>query len=314
MSKDLEQTRATLRLDPSDLAVKRSRPVLVQLAGPGAVRRFVLDREIIRIGREVDSNEIVLSDPWVSRQHTQIVLDASGARLEDRQSRNGCLLNSERVNNAPLTDGDLIQIGQATFKFLESGSAEAPFYQEVFRLAFRDPVTRTYSRRYFDESLEREILRASRRGHPLSVLLIDVDNFKQVNDSYGHKEGDRVLAATAAALEAALRGDSITARFGGDEFAVLLPESDLDEATQVAEKLRKSVGALVESGELEHAKITVSIGVASIAAKSEVESETLLAAADSALYRAKKAGRNQVVTGDPEHRIDPELDPRTEIR
>lgn len=314
MSKDLEQTRATLRLDPSDLAVKRSLPVLVQLAGPGAVRRFVLDREVIRIGREVDSNEIVLSDPWVSRQHTQIVLDAGGARLEDRQSRNGCLLNSERVNSAPLTDGDLLQIGQATFKFLESGSAEAPFYQEVFRLAFRDPVTRSYSRRYFDESLEREILRASRRGHPLSVLLIDVDNFKQVNDSYGHKAGDRVLAATAAALETALRGDSITARFGGDEFAVLLPESDLDEATQVAEKLRKSVSALVESGELERAKITVSIGVACITAKSEIESETLLAAADSALYRAKKAGRNQVLAGGPEHHTDSELDPRTDIR
>jgi len=294
MSDDVKQTRATTPLSGvPDLVGEEKAPVLVQLAGPGAVRRFVLDREFTRIGRDRASNEIVLEDPWVSRQHSRIVLpERGGARLEDLESRHGSQVNSRRVRDTDLADGDLIQIGQATFKYLDRLSAEAPFYQEVFRLAFRDPVAGTYSRRYFDEALAREVLRSDRRGTAIAVLLIDVDRFKTVNDALGHKAGDEVLAQTAGILQAVLRGESITARFGGDEFAILLPASDLDEATQVAERLREAVEA--EGMGAKDQPVTISIGVAATGIGAASSPELLLAAADAALYRAKKKGSNCV--------------------
>lgn len=298
MNEDLEITHALLQLSDSECAPEKGPPVLVQLAGPGAVRRFVLTRAITRIGRDAEANEIVLSDPWISRQHTQVVLGEEGARLEDRGSRNGCLVNSATVTDADLADGDLIQIGQATFKYLEAGSAEAPFYQEVFRLAFHDPVTGSYSRRYFDDALERELLRAQRHAGSLSVLLIDVDNFKQVNDTLGHKVGDEVLSETANTLRKGLRGESITARFGGDEFAVLLPDSPPSEAARVAEKLRAAIEEL-GNARTEAPMVTVSIGLSSWQPRRPCTAEELLSSADEALYRAKNKGRNRVEASPP---------------
>jgi len=298
MSEDLDKTNDNLSAVMRDRATPGGPAVLVQLAGPGAVRRFILDRPVTRIGREAETNEIVLSDGWVSRQHTQLVLEDGRARLEDRGSRNGCLLNSQPVENSDLSDGDLIQIGQAIFKYLDSDSEEGPFYQEVFRLAFRDQLTSTFSRRYFDEAMDRELKRAKRHREPLSVLLIDVDGFKQVNDTLGHKVGDEVLAATAETIQGALRRESITARFGGDEFVVLLPASDLDEATQVAEKLRRNVEALPKISADGSQGITISVGVATSSPGETIEADALLKSADEALYRAKRAGRNRVEATD----------------
>lgn len=288
-----ERTKSTLKIRRSDPRTAAP-PTLVQLSGAGAVRRFLLESEVTTIGRDTTVNDIVLEDPWVSRTHTRIVLHAFGARLEDCGSRNGCLVNSERVEELELRDGDLIQIGHATFKFLQAGSPEAPFYQEVFRLAFRDPVTGTYSRRYFDEALARELLRSSRQGTPLSVLLIDVDRFKEVNDTYGHKVGDVVLAETAAIIQRSLRGESITARFGGDEFVVLLPTSGLEEAVTVADRLRQAYEDEPPPSCPDAAGITLSIGVAATSSSRVRSAEDLLNAADEALYRAKRAGRNRV--------------------
>lgn len=299
MSDDLEKTQANTPLQGTPQAAgKESLPVLVQLAGPGAVRRFVLNRETTRIGRDAARNEIVLEDRWVSRRHARIVLDPrGGARLEDRDSRHGCMVNSQRLREGELTDGDLIQIGQATFKYLDSASAEAPFYSEVFRLAFRDPVTGTYSRRYFDEAFAREAQRADRHSTAMAVMLIDLDEFKTVNDTLGHVVGDQVLAQATGVLQAVLRGESIAARFGGDEFAVLLPATDLEEATAVAERLRVAIEA--ESMGVEGHPITISVGVAASQPDGTLPPRRLLSAADEALYRAKRGGRNRVELAGP---------------
>lgn len=290
-----DRTQSTLKIRRAD-SQSVAPPTLVQLSGSGAVRRFLLEKEITLVGRDAASNDIVLDDPWVSRSHSRITLHPFGARLDDCGSRNGCLVNSEKVDELELSDGDLIQIGHATFKFLQAGSPEAPFYQEVFRLAFRDPVTATYSRRYFDEALARELLRAARQQTPLSVLLIDIDDFKLVNDSFGHKTGDVVLAETAAIIQRALRGESITARFGGDEFVVLLPTSDLEEAVAVAERLRQGFAAEPPPSCPESTRVTLSIGVAATTSARGRSAEDLLSAADEALYRAKRAGRNRVAS------------------
>ncbi len=266
---------------------------LVQLAGPGAVRFFVLAEELTRLGRGRECNDIVLNDPWVSREHTEIALRNGIAELRDRKSRNGCIVNSKAVRESRLKDGDLIQIGRATFKFLEAGSAERPFYEEVFRLAFHDPVTGTYSRRYFDEALEREVLRATRHETPLSILLVDVDEFKRINDERGHASGDRVLRKIASTLRAELRGESVLARFGGDEFVILLPASDEDETQLVAERLRATVENL-DLDESSGSPVTLSIGCTTAVPTRETQPGQLLGAADAALYAAKRGGRNRV--------------------
>lgn len=168
--------------------------------------------------------------------------------------------------------------------------------QELQRLASLDSLTGAANRRYFDAALEREWRRSMREGSTLSVVMIDIDLFKQFNDTYGHPAGDECIRRVADALAADLdRGGDLLARYGGEEFAALLPGTTLGGASFVAERMRAAVAALG----LTHAgsprgSVTASFGVACGVAMPETAAETLLAAADRALYRAKAAGRNCV--------------------
>jgi diguanylate cyclase (GGDEF)-like protein len=173
-------------------------------------------------------------------------------------------------------------------------------------LAERDGLTGIANRRRFDDSLELEFLRAQREGHPLSLIMTDVDFFKRYNDHYGHPQGDECLRKIAAALEgASFRPADLVARYGGEEFIILMPNTDEAGARAVAERVCEHVCLLA----LPHAAsdvaghVTTSIGVASISPTAEQNSAALVSAADAALYAAKRAGRNcfmaGVVAGDP---------------
>ena len=171
--------------------------------------------------------------------------------------------------------------------------------QELTRLSSLDGLTGISNRRQFDECLLREWRRVGRQAKPLSILLCDVDYFKQFNDGYGHQVGDECLKAVARTLQSALRRPAdMVARYGGEEFAVILPDTDLTGAKRVAEAMRAAVEGLriahrfAESGGV----VTISIGVATmVPTRGEAESAVLLKRADDALYRAKQAGRNRVV-------------------
>jgi diguanylate cyclase (GGDEF)-like protein len=156
------------------------------------------------------------------------------------------------------------------------------------RLATRDSLTGLANRRLFDESLQREVARAHRLAAPLSLLVLDVDHFKQVNDTYGHQIGDSVLREVAEALVANTKNYDVAARYGGDEFVVLLPGCRRVDALRVAERVRTSITRAV--GE---APVTISAGVATIPDNAG-DAERLLAAADAALYDAKRTGRDRV--------------------
>ena len=156
------------------------------------------------------------------------------------------------------------------------------------RLATRDSLTGLANRRLFDESLQREVARAQRLSTPLSLLVFDVDHFKQVNDTYGHQTGDTVLREVADALVANTKNYDVAARYGGDEFVVLLPGCSRDDALRVAERVRASIARAV--GE---APVTISAGVATVP-DNATDAERLMAAADSALYDAKRTGRDRV--------------------
>lgn len=165
---------------------------------------------------------------------------------------------------------------------------------ELAQLSVTDPLTGLLNRRYIEERLDEEISRSSRSGEPISFLMLDVDDFKSYNDRFGHPAGDEALRTVGAILRQNLRGADVAVRYGGEEFSVLLPDTNAEEARAIAERIRSHV----ERTEFPKRKVTVSIGVAS---RSNVNEEVadLISAADSALFRAKKSGRNNVQLFDP---------------
>ena len=168
-------------------------------------------------------------------------------------------------------------------------------YQHTRELSITDDLTQIANRRYFNQRFDREMQRSQRYNRALSILMIDIDYFKSYNDSHGHLKGDEVLREVAKILERSLRKADIVARFGGEEFVVLLPEIDKEHAQNVGEKLRAAVAShAFPHGESQPlGKVTISIGLASYPEDATI-ADTLLETADRMLYLAKSLGRNQV--------------------
>jgi diguanylate cyclase (GGDEF)-like protein len=167
-------------------------------------------------------------------------------------------------------------------------------HEAALRLSRVDPLTQLYSRNYFGPALESEILRSTRSGRPFGLLMFDLDGLKPVNDRYGHESGDRLLRAVADVVRGGIRVTDVAARYGGDEFVVILPETDAPGALRVAEKLRRDIAqlSLPEDGQM--IRSTVSIGLVTYPDDGRSAAE-LLRRADAAMYEAKRRGRNQIV-------------------
>ncbi|HEY6556160.1 MAG TPA: diguanylate cyclase [Polyangiaceae bacterium] len=174
-------------------------------------------------------------------------------------------------------------------------TAQKELEQQLRELATRDPLTGLWNRRQFMELAEREVKRVSRAEARLALCTLDADHFKRVNDAHGHAAGDRMLIAIARAAESVLRGSDVLARVGGEEFHVLLPDTDADGAEAVAERMRHAIAAVNVTENGCTIRPTVSIGVAVHRAGDDIES--LMRRADDALYRAKQQGRNRTVAG-----------------
>ncbi len=173
-------------------------------------------------------------------------------------------------------------------------------------LAYRDSLTDLYNHRFFQEELAREVERAQRYGQPLSVLMLDVDRFKEVNDTYGHMMGDTLLSYVAQALASRLRSSDVAARYGGDEFAVILPETDETQAIAVAEKLGKAVSAdrRWQGALLENLGVGISFGVATFPGDGRT-ADDLLGAADRRLYGAKRRRQHHPRPREPRPPVAP---------
>ncbi|WP_230023337.1 GGDEF domain-containing protein [Massilia sp. Bi118] len=163
------------------------------------------------------------------------------------------------------------------------------------QLATRDGLTGLANRRCFDDTLQAEWARAQRQRQPLSLLMVDVDNFKAYNDANGHLGGDECLKRIATAVASEMRANDLVARYGGEEFAVILPNQSLKGAASVAERIRTRVEQLQVPNRLTAGRhVTVSIGAATALASPDTEASELVATADAALYRAKHMGRNRI--------------------
>jgi len=198
-------------------------------------------------------------------------------------------------------DGSEISLLRETSRFIALHLAKISLFQSTQELAYVDPLTQVFNRRYFDQRFQKEIGRAQRYKRAMSVLMIDIDHFKKYNDRRGHLAGDNAIRQVTALLENNLRKADVVCRYGGEEFVVILPEIDLGQASKVAEKLRKAVMASVFPGEGKagNGRLTISIGVAAFPENGK-HAEQILLRADQALYKAKNAGRNQVMIADPQ--------------
>ena len=180
-------------------------------------------------------------------------------------------------------------------KFTWADALEEEVQQRLYDNAVRDALTHTWNRRYFNERLAQEFSFAHRHQRPLSLLVIDLDHFKQVNDRFGHAAGDQVLRAIAARVQTDLRDEDVLARFGGEEFTVLLRDCLLVDAMAVAERIRRRVASTPVPFEGRPVPVTISVGVACTAEEQMDSSQRLFSRADQRLYKAKREGRNRVV-------------------
>jgi len=255
-------------------------------------KRHVLGRQALTIGRGSD-NTLMLENDSVSRSHCRIEQRGSSFFVCDLGSTNGTYVNDDLVTESQLRRGDQVKVGDTILKYLSGSDIEAQYHETIYRMTIVDGLTGVNNKRFLMETLEKEIPRARRHQRPLSFLMFDIDHFKLVNDNYGHLAGDFVLKDLAQLVKARLRPDDIIGRYGGEEFAVLLPETTLEGSAAIAEELRKMIDDHRFEFEQEIIDVSVSIGCAQLADDFDVA--RFIKLADENLYRAKRGGRNQVV-------------------
>ena len=273
---------------------------LLVLAGPqfGEIFPLPAGRELL-LGRRDDA-DVTIRDDGVSRRHATVCVEGEGALVTDLGSANGTFVDGRRVPEAHIRDGARVQVGgHTTLKFIWADELDARYQMKLAEGALQDSLTGLYNRRHLDERLASELAGAQRHGRPLSLLMVDVDHFKAVNDAHGHLAGDEALKMVAFVLRGAVRKEDVLARYGGEEFVVIARETSLDGARALAERIRRAVERSHCAWQGRELGVTVSIGLTvSVGLTEFVPGRTereLLEAADRALYLAKEQGRNRVV-------------------
>jgi diguanylate cyclase (GGDEF)-like protein len=265
---------------------------LVVIFGADLGRRIEVGQRSIEIGR-APTCDIPIDHESVSRRHARVLRKGTAYWVEDLGSTNGTFLNDGRVAAHDLAQGDQLKIGRTIFKFMTGSKLEASYHEEIYRLMTFDGLTQIYNKRYFHEALEREASRARRYARDLSLVMFDIDHFKEKNDTFGHVAGDRILRELAGVVKGRLRREDVFARVGGEEFAALAPEVGVVGAREAAEKIRRVVEATAFRFEGRAIPTTVSVGVSTWLGQGD-RSEQLYSRADAAMYRAKQGGRNRV--------------------
>ncbi len=292
-SDDEETTKVGL---PSGrgLDTRRDRAYLIVLAGENVGQMIKLSGSDVVLGRGQDAH-VRITDDNISRRHARLFQVEGKMRIEDLGSANGTRVNGEEITQKPLLDGDKIELGSTTvLKFTYHDELDEQFQRNMYDAAQRDGLTKAFNKRYFLDRLLAEFAYAKRHGANLSLLMVDADHFKKVNDVHGHVAGDVVLVKLAGIAAATIRTEDVFARYGGEEFAVICRGIAPDGAAKLSERLRKLVEQTDFIYENKRLRVTVSIGVAGFPNVAFTTSTDLILAADEALYDAKRAGRNRV--------------------
>jgi len=296
-------SKSTIRLEPGEAPPKdpgKKRAFVVVLSGDRMGEMFPLGDDRTTIGRGLQT-DVRINDEGISRTHALVQADDGDYYLSDAGSTNGTFANGDKVDRHPLREGDKIQIGASSvLKFTYHDDLDEDFQRSLYESALRDRLTGIFNRGYFDNRLESDVAFAIRHGKPLALVLFDIDDFKNVNDTLGHSAGDAILSSLADRVQGTTRSEDIFARYGGEEFVLICRDVDALRAVRAAYRIADVVGAKAfthDNGELD---ITVSVGVADLGMLVEPKADALVEAADAALYVAKRNGKNRVEIYDPE--------------
>jgi len=276
----------------------KSVAALVVLQGAEIGRNYRLRRGPTIIGRGFGA-EIRLPDDLASREHARLECrwnpesQVATFHLADLDSTNHTFVNSTRIESVELREGDKIQIGDTVLKFVLLDEIEAKFHEEVRNRISYDQLTGLLTKESLYLALDRELQRCLRYELPISILMMDLDRFKSVNDARGHLMGSHVLAEVGRLIRDSLRTVDVAARYGGEEFLAYLAESTTLGAGQAAERIRKAIEDHRFTLDGVTIQVTISIGIACCPEHGR-DVRTLVGRADRALYRAKESGRNRV--------------------
>jgi len=252
--------------------------------------RFDLVGDELIIGRSSDA-DIQIDRESVSRRHARLSHGDAGWQIADLQSTNGTYVNDEPAHERLLVDGDCLKIGNAIFRYFAGPRIVSSVHEELYRVAVICGLTQAHNRRYFVDLLEREVARAQHYGRALSLVALDIDCVKQINESHGHLTGDQVIKEIARRTLLRIDRFEVLGRYDGTQFLLLLPEADAAQALTRGEELRHAICSEPVRCEDEYVAVTVSAGVATL--DSEADASALIRTAQEAVQRAKKLGRNR---------------------
>lgn len=296
MNPELDDSTATSTIEgrePRDHG--QSRPMLLMMTGQTIGRMYALEGEPLVIGRSVDA-QVWTDDNGVSRHHAEVLFTDGKPCVHDLKSKNGTFRNGERVEDRVLlADGDQIRVGRGTIlKFTYVDVVTDALQRTLYDAATRDGLTGVYNKRFLKDALAKEFATSVRQGTPLGFLMMDLDHFKAINDTFGHTAGDKVLVRIASLLQSPIRAEDVLARFGGEEFALVLRDCKREDVLKLADRLRQLVEAERMTIAGREVRVTLSVGVATMPASGSLDAESLIASADAQLYVAKQSGRNRV--------------------
>jgi diguanylate cyclase (GGDEF)-like protein len=275
-------------------------PSLIHYNGPNVGKRYILNQKVTDIGRSL-SAYISIADSSISRYHAIITEDSDRFTIEDTDSVNGTYINDRKMKKHILNDHDVIQVGLLILKYLANSNIDSIIHDKIYQMATIDADTQIFNKQYVLNTLDLEFNISKESDQPLSVIYYDLDFFKRVNDQYGHAAGDYVLQKNAKLIKQVIGNDGIFGRFGGEEFVVILPNTQLEAAAKIAEIIRHRCE--IQLIEIEHEsndktlvsvhKQTISAGVAEIATGMH-SARDLLKLSDRNLYISKQEGRNRI--------------------
>ncbi|MBT9582712.1 diguanylate cyclase [bacterium] len=295
---DFESTTEVLGFAPLQETREKKQLCLVVVSGTEKGAVFPLAEGATTIGRSAQHADLVVTGRGLSRTHARIVVTDDLVKVEDLGSTNGLFINGQKTLDGVMAAGDTLTLGpDVQLRLDASVESIQSLLQELRRGATQDSLTGLLNRRSFLDRLQEEMSASARHSLKACVAMIDVDHFKSVNDTYGHPAGDAVLVGVAQRLNSGMRGEDTLARFGGEEFAVLLRHTDLDGGLILLDRLRETVANLpfdvpTPSG-TETITVTFSAGLTLLAGKDT--QKRVLERADVALYEAKRTGRNRVI-------------------
>jgi len=308
MSSDRKKSfQRTLPIDSSAITERmrqatRGQACFIVIGGLDVGRIIPLDEATITMGRDPEC-DVVLRDDGVSRFHAEVCREETNrVAIRDLGSTNGTFVGGVQIKDARLADGNKVLIGRRTIlKFGFQDELEQQYQQLMYESSTKDGLTDTYNRRYFAQRLVNDLSFARRQQIPCTLAIFDIDFFKRVNDTYGHRTGDQVLVTVTEAVRGIVRTEDVLARYGGEEFAVIAQGTDFEGGRSLGERIRacieqRTVEALDETGKI--FGVTVSVGVATVSPEAQVDSAEIISAADANLYEAKRSGRNRVVASE----------------